>query len=70
MIDFIQQLRKLTEKWRLTGQQARESAVDIPNLLARGHLHGVSDGLDVAAEDVDLLLDKNDTPLDPRDDKQ
>ena len=58
MIDLMQELHKLTEKWRSTGLKARDAATEIPNLLARGHMHGMSDGLDVAADDVDMLLDK------------
>ncbi len=56
-------LHKLTEKWRLTGQKTRIAAVEIPNLLARGHMHGMSDGLDVAADDVENLLDKPEPPV-------
>ena len=67
MIDLILELRKLTEKWSSTGQITRVAAVEIPNLLARGHMHGISDGLDVAADDVDILLDKSDPPIDPSD---
>ena len=62
MVDLILELRRLTEKWRSTGDKAREVADELPNLLARGHLHGMSDGLDVAADDVDKLLDNPDTP--------
>ena len=62
MVDLIQELRRLTEKWRSTGDKSREVAVEIPNLLARGHMHGMSDGLAVAADDVDTLLDNPDTP--------
>ena len=65
MIDLKLELRKLTEKWRATGQKTRGAAVEIPNLLARGHMHGVSDGLDVAADDVDTLLDHPIPPIDP-----
>ncbi len=68
MIDLVQELRKLTEKWRVTGQKTRDAAVEIPNLLARGHMHGMSDGLDVAADDVDTLLDTPNTselPIEP-----
>ena len=56
-------LHKLTEKWRLTGEKTRIVAAEIPNLLARGHMHGMSDGLDVAADDVDELLDKPEAPV-------
>lgn len=65
MIDLKQALRKLTERWRSTGQKTRDTAVEIPNLLARGHMHGMGDGLDVAAEDVDALLDKPASPINP-----
>ena len=58
MIDLIAELRKLTENWRLTGEKTRVAAVEIPNLLARGHMHGLSDGMDLAADDVDALLEK------------
>ena len=69
MTDLIQELRKLTEKWRSTGQKTRDAAAEIPNLLARGHMHGVGDGLDVAADDVDLLLDKPELPIPPAPEK-
>jgi hypothetical protein len=65
MIDLIQELRKLTEKWRSTGQKTRGAATEIPNLLARGHMHGMSDGLNVAADDVDSLLDQSESPTGP-----
>ena len=65
MVNLKQDLRKLTEKWRLTGKQTRVAAVEIPNLLARGHMHGMSDGLDVAADDVDTLLEQLDPPIAP-----
>jgi hypothetical protein len=59
------QLVKITTQWRLTAQKTRLVAEEIPNLLARGHMHGVSDGLDVAADDIDGLLDKDDLPPAP-----
>ncbi len=63
MVELKQELRKLAKKWRATGQKSRLAAVEIPNLLARGHMHGMSDGLDVAADDVDMLLDKPESPV-------
>ena len=66
MIDLIQELRKLTEKWRSTGQKTRTAATEIPNLLARGHMHGMSDGFDLAADDVDNLLDRSESPVDDK----
>jgi hypothetical protein len=68
MVDFKVELRKLTGKWRITGEKTRIAAEEIPNLLARGHMHGLSDGLDVAADDVDTLLDEPDLPTDPKED--
>jgi hypothetical protein len=50
-------LRTLTKHWRQTGEKVRVVAMDMPHMLARGHMHGMSDGLDVAAEDVDKILD-------------
>ena len=63
MMNWKLDLRKLTEKWRSTSEKTRVAAVEIPNLLARGHMHGMSDGLDVAADDVDTLIDKPNDPL-------
>ena len=62
VIKFKRELVKIATKWRLTAKKTRVIAEEIPNLLARGHMHGVSDGLDVAADDVDGLLGK-DAPL-------
>ncbi len=59
------ELRKLTEKWRMAGQKARVVAMEITNLTARGHMVGLSDGLDVAAADVDTLLDDHTPGIDP-----
>ena len=57
MFNLEHRLRLLTAKWRMAGSKTRIVAVEIPNLLARGHMHGLSDGLDLAADDVDELLD-------------
>jgi hypothetical protein len=59
VIKFKRELVKITTQWRLTAKKTRVVAGEIPNLLARGHMHGVSDGLDVAADDVDDLLGKD-----------
>ncbi len=56
MFNLEQRLRLLSAKWRMAGHKTRIVAVEIPNLLARGHMHGLSDGLDLAADDVDELL--------------
>lgn len=62
MIDFKNRLIKITTQWRLTARKTRVVAEEIPNLLARGHMHGVSDGLNVAADDVDGILKEDGTP--------
>jgi hypothetical protein len=68
MSDFEVKLRKLTGKWRLTGEKTRMAAAEITNPMARGHMHGMSDGLDVAADDIDTLMDEPDLPIDPSED--
>jgi hypothetical protein len=62
MTELKQKLFKVTAQWRRTAQNTRGAAKDIPNLLARGHMHGMSDGLDVAADDVEGVLNQ-DIPL-------
>jgi hypothetical protein len=64
VIKLKRELVKITTQWRLTAQKTRVAAGEIPNLLARGHMHGVSDGLDVAADDIDGLLEKDAPSLD------
>lgn len=64
-MNIILELRKLTAKWRSTSQAARVEAVEIPSDLGRGHMHGMSDGLDAAADDVDTLLDTPGHRIDP-----
>lgn len=61
MIDFKNKLIKITTHWRMTARKTRIVADEIPNLLARGHMHGVSDGLDIAADDLDVLLKEEGT---------
>ena len=53
-------LRRLTEQWRVTAQKTRTVVDETPDPIMQGHLHGISDGLLIAAEDVDKLLDKPD----------
>jgi hypothetical protein len=62
VINLKRELVKITTQWRLTARSTRVVAEEIPNLLARGHMHGVSDGLDVAADDIDGLLEKDVPP--------
>ena len=58
MTELKQKLFKVTKQWRRTARSTRGAAKDVPNLLARGHMHGMSDGLDVAADDVAELVNK------------
>ena len=58
MVNLELRLRNLTAKWRTTGHKTKIVAIEIPNLLARGHMHGMSDGLILAADEVDELLDE------------
>jgi hypothetical protein len=62
VIKFKRELVKITTQWRLTAKKTRLIAGEIPNLSARGHMHGVSDGLDVAADDIAGLLEKDVPP--------
>jgi len=62
VINLKRELVKITTQWRLTAQNTRVVAGELPNLLARGHMHGVSDGLEVAADDIDGILEKEVPP--------
>lgn len=66
MAQLKQSLDTLTEKWRSTGSKTRLAVTGISNLLARGHMIGLSDGLDLAADDVKKLLEKPDALADGR----
>lgn len=65
MSDYTRALSILIEKWRSTGLKTRRAAVDTPNLLIRGHMHGVGDGLDIAADDVEKLMDNPSNGVNP-----
>ncbi len=65
MIKLKLDLRTLAERWRSTGRKTRLASLDITHLMARGHMNGMSDGLDLAADDVDTLLDAADSDVDP-----
>lgn len=54
-------LRKLSQYWRDTAQKNRDLTDEAALDAMRAHMHGVSDGLVVAADDVDDLLDTNET---------
>ncbi|MEO8392197.1 MAG: hypothetical protein ABI700_04315 [Chloroflexota bacterium] len=62
MTELKQKLFKVTEQWRRTARSTRVAAEEIPNLLARGHMHGLSDGLDVAADEIDDVVNKDILP--------
>ena len=57
MIEFRLKLLKIANLWRKTAQSTRVTAPEIPDMLARGHMHGLSDGLDLAADDIEKFLD-------------
>jgi len=65
MTELKQKLLMITKRWRRTALNTRLEAPDIPNLLARGHMHGLSDGLDLAAEDVEAVVNKDTLPPAP-----
>ena len=60
MTELKQKLFEITDNWRRTARKTRIVAEEIPNLLARGHMHGMSDGLDLAADDVEKVIDNKD----------
>ena len=62
MIELKLKLFEVTELWRRTAISTRLAAEDVPNLLARGHMHGMSDGLDLAADDIEGALDEDSPP--------
>ena len=51
-------LLQLASAWHREAHKARTAAEEMPNLLARGHLLGLSDGLDLAARQIGELLNK------------
>ncbi len=64
MTELKQKLFEITDNWRRTARKTRIVAKEIPNLLARGHMHGMSDGLDVAADDIDKIINKDELAAD------
>jgi len=60
MTELKRMLFEVTDNWRRTARKTRIASEEIPNLLARGHMHGMSDGLDVAADDVDKVINEAD----------
>jgi hypothetical protein len=61
MTELKQKLYKVTEQWRRTARSTSVAAREIPNLLARGHMHGMSDGLNLAANDVEDTMSEQKT---------
>ena len=57
MIEFKLKLLEMTKLWRKTAWTTRGTAIQVPDLIARGHMHGLSDGLDLAADDIENLID-------------
>jgi hypothetical protein len=63
MVEIKEKIFKITQRWRRTAINTRDVAKEMPNLLARGHMHGLSDGLIVAADEIDEALDENKVDL-------
>ena len=55
-ITLKDQIRSLSRRWRKTAEQTRPAQDQTGDLFLQGHIQGVSDGLLIAAEDVDKLL--------------
>ncbi|MEP7290236.1 MAG: hypothetical protein ABI835_00580 [Chloroflexota bacterium] len=62
---LIHQLLKLTARWRHTAENIRTASKVTPEPLMKGHIQGVSDGLKIAADDVEKVVRKpnGDTPI-------
>lgn len=63
MLNLRDALYAATVKWRRTAQNTRRTALDALDPLEVGHMHGMSDGLDLAADDIDALLTESTPPL-------
>lgn len=63
MIKLRLDLRNLTERWHAISRSTRLASVQIRNRVAQGHMNGMSDGLDIAAADIETLLDKPIPPV-------
>ena len=60
---FNQQLRQLIEHWRALAAEAKQQGDDArQSPLLRGHAFGVSDGLEIAAGNLEKMLDANSPP--------
>jgi len=59
MTELKQKLIQITEQWRRTARSARQEVLGIQNLLARGHMQGMSDGLELAADDIDHVVNQD-----------
>jgi hypothetical protein len=54
-----QHLRQLIEHWRALAAEAKQQGQDSQQSpLLRGHAFGVSDGLEIAAHDLDKVIEK------------
>ncbi len=52
-----QHLQQLIEHWRALAAEAKRQGQDArQSALLRGHAYGVSDGLEIAAADLDKLI--------------
>ena len=62
MTELKQKLLEIIVQWRRTSRSTRREVLGIPNLLARGHMQGMSDGLELAANDIDEVVNKDIPP--------
>jgi hypothetical protein len=54
-----QQLQQLVDHWRALAAEAKQQGQESQQSpLLRGHAFGVSDGLEIAASDLDKLINK------------
>ena len=56
MTELDKQLTEIIKQWRQAAQGTRHEALGIVNLRAQGHLYGMSDGLELAADQIEKLL--------------
>jgi hypothetical protein len=58
-----QQLQQLIEHWRALAAEAKQQGEDArQSPLLRGHAFGISDGLEIAAGNLEKILSANSEP--------
>ncbi len=56
-MDFKGSILTLIKKWHNAARNGRAVAKDVPDDVARGHMYGMSDAFDVAADDMNKLVE-------------